>query len=86
MRTFGLHTKRQAVHLALERLLGGGPMGLREQLGMEGVGLRWAGVTIRSHIDALVAAVAIRLDVPVLHHDRDYDQITQHTGLRTVEM
>lgn len=47
--------------------------------------LRWAGVTIRSQIDALVAAVAIRLDVPVLHHDRDYDQITQHTALRTVE-
>lgn len=41
MRTFGLHTKRQAVNLALERLVGGGPMGLREQLEMEGVG--WEG-------------------------------------------
>lgn len=41
MRTFGLRTKREAVHLALERLLGGGPMSLDEQLDMEGVG--WDG-------------------------------------------
>ncbi|MBG7604995.1 MAG: PIN domain nuclease [Actinobacteria bacterium] len=47
--------------------------------------LRWRGVTIRSQIDALIAAVAIRLDVPVLHHDRDYEHITRHTSLRTVK-
>lgn len=41
MQTFGLRTKRQAVHLALERLLGGGPMTIDEQLAMEGVG--WDG-------------------------------------------
>lgn len=41
MRTFGLRTKRQAVQLALERLLGGGPMSVEEQLDMEGVG--WDG-------------------------------------------
>ncbi|NOX31163.1 MAG: type II toxin-antitoxin system VapB family antitoxin [Actinobacteria bacterium] len=41
MRTFGLRTKRQAVHLALERLLGGGPMSVEEQLDMEGIG--WEG-------------------------------------------
>ena len=41
MQTFGLRTKRQAVHLALERLLGGGPMTIEEQLAMEGVG--WDG-------------------------------------------
>ena len=41
MRTFGLRTKRQAVQLALERLLGGGPMSVEEQLEMEGVG--WDG-------------------------------------------
>ena len=38
MRTFGLRTKRQAVQLALERLLGGGPMTIQEQLEMEGAG------------------------------------------------
>lgn len=48
--------------------------------------LRWKGVTIRSQIDALIAAVAIRLNVPVLHHDRDYEHIAQHTVLRTVEL
>ena len=41
MRSFGLSTKRQAVHLALERLLGGGPMSVEEQLAMEGTG--WDG-------------------------------------------
>lgn len=46
--------------------------------------LRARGVTIRSQIDALVAAVAIRLDLPVLHRDRGYDQIARHTSLRLV--
>ena len=41
MRTFGVRTKREAVHLALERLPGGGPMRLDEQLSMEGAG--WDG-------------------------------------------
>ena len=41
MRTFGLQTKRQAVHFALERLLGGEPMSVEEQLAMEGAG--WEG-------------------------------------------
>ena len=41
MRTFGLRTKREAVQLALERLLGGEPMTLCEQLDMEGGG--WDG-------------------------------------------
>ena len=46
--------------------------------------LRWRGVTLRSQMDVLIAAVAIRLDVPVLHHDRDFDYITGHTPLRVV--
>jgi Arc/MetJ family transcription regulator len=41
MRTFGLRSKREAVHLALERLVGEGPMSVDEQLDMEGVG--WEG-------------------------------------------
>jgi Arc/MetJ family transcription regulator len=41
MRTFGLRTKREAVHLALERLVGGGPMSVEEQLDTEGIG--WDG-------------------------------------------
>ncbi len=43
---------------------------------------RRSGVTIRSHTDCLVAAVAIRLGVPVLHHDRDYTAIASRTALR----
>ena len=49
-------------------------------------GLRGRGVTVRSQIDALIAAVAIRLDVPVLHRDRDYDAIATHTRLATVSV
>jgi Arc/MetJ family transcription regulator len=41
MRAFGLRTKREAVQLALERLVGGGPMSVEEQLAMEGAG--WDG-------------------------------------------
>ncbi|MDE0169749.1 MAG: PIN domain-containing protein [bacterium] len=46
--------------------------------------LRWRGLIIRSQIDALIAAAAIRLDVPVLHHDRDFGYIAMHTALRVV--
>ncbi len=41
MRAFGLRTKRAAVQLALERLVGGDPMSVDDQLEMEGVG--WDG-------------------------------------------
>ena len=46
--------------------------------------LRWRGVTIRSQVDALIAAAAIRLGVPVLHRDRDYGRIAEHTALQLV--
>ncbi|MEO1064444.1 MAG: type II toxin-antitoxin system VapB family antitoxin [Actinomycetota bacterium] len=41
MRQFGLRTKREVVHLALERLVGGGPMTVDEQLATGGMG--WDG-------------------------------------------
>jgi hypothetical protein len=34
---------------------------------------RRAGLTIRSGIDCLIAACAIRNQLTVLHHDRDFD-------------
>ncbi len=46
--------------------------------------LRRRGITLRSQIDALIAAVAIRLDVPVLQLDRDYAHIAEHTSLKLV--
>lgn len=45
---------------------------------------RAAGATVRSQLDCLIAAVAIREDVPVLHADRDFDLIAKHTPLRLV--
>jgi predicted nucleic acid-binding protein len=48
-------------------------------------GCRGFGDTIRSSTDCLIAAIAIRNDVPVLHRDRDYDVIAKHFPLRTVK-
>ncbi|WP_158548019.1 type II toxin-antitoxin system VapC family toxin [Desertihabitans brevis] len=47
---------------------------------------RRAGDTVRSLGDCLVAATAIRLDVPVLHRDRDFEVLAVHCGLRTVSL
>ncbi len=44
--------------------------------------MRRDGITIRSHIDVLIAAAAIRLDLDVLHSDRDFDRIAEKTALR----
>ena len=49
MRAFDLHTKRQAVNFALERLVGGRPMTIEEQLEMEGIGWEDDLDTIRSN-------------------------------------
>ena len=40
------------------------------------------GVTIRSMVDCVIAAVAIRHDVPVLACDRDFVALAAHTPLR----
>ena len=42
---------------------------------------RRAGVTIRSGVDCLVAACAIRHRLELLHHDRDYDAIAKVSPL-----
>jgi predicted nucleic acid-binding protein len=43
---------------------------------------RRAGTTVRRLIDCLIAAVAIRADVPVLHADADFAALARHTSLR----
>lgn len=43
---------------------------------------RRGGETVRSLLDCMIAAVAIRHDVPVLHADRDFDALARHTALR----
>ena len=40
------------------------------------------GVTVRSMVDCLIGAVAIRNDVPVLALDRDFLALAEHTPLR----
>ena len=43
---------------------------------------RVQGLTIRSSMDCLIAAVALRHDLLVWHHDRDFDLIAQYRPLR----
>lgn len=43
---------------------------------------RRGGETVRKLIDCLIAAVAIRADVPVLHSDADFDVLARWTSLR----
>lgn len=43
---------------------------------------RQRGYTVRKLIDCLIAAVAIRGNVPVLQRDADFDILAQHTDLQ----
>ena len=45
---------------------------------------RSEGETVWRLIDCIIAAVAIRADVPVLHRDRDFDVLARHTELQIV--
>ncbi|MXW71414.1 MAG: PIN domain nuclease [Acidobacteria bacterium] len=42
---------------------------------------RQEGETVRRLVDCLIAAVAIRSGVPVLHRDGDFDVLARHTEL-----
>lgn len=43
---------------------------------------RQQGHTVRRLIDCLIAAVAVRADVPLLHLDADFDVLARYTPLR----
>ena len=43
--------------------------------------LRAQGITIRKTNDCIIAATAIIHAVPLLHHDRDFDQLQRHSTL-----
>ena len=43
---------------------------------------RRLGVTIRSGVDCLIAACALRHQLTVLHHDRDFDRLARFAPLR----
>jgi predicted nucleic acid-binding protein len=44
---------------------------------------RRQGETPRKLIDCLIAAIAIRVSVPILHTDADFDVLSRHTALTT---
>jgi predicted nucleic acid-binding protein len=44
------------------------------------------GLTIRTHVDCLIAAIAIRTDTDLLHNDSDFDSIAQATRLKIYAM
>lgn len=42
---------------------------------------RRVGYRVGNQLDCLIAAVAIRMELPLLHADRDFDAIAAHTPL-----
>jgi predicted nucleic acid-binding protein len=47
---------------------------------------RRAGYTVRSGVDCLIAACALRHRLTVLHHDRDYDALARVSALDVREV
>ena len=47
---------------------------------------RRAGATIRSGVDCVIAACAIRHELTVLYHDRDFEALTRISPLRAQEV
>ena len=43
---------------------------------------RQVGITVRTQIDCLIAAIAIRTGIPLLHQDSDFNAIAQITKLK----
>jgi len=43
---------------------------------------RCQGLTVRSSVDCLIAACALRHDLEILHRDRDFTALAQISGLR----
>jgi predicted nucleic acid-binding protein len=46
--------------------------------------LRRKGVTIRNAVDCMIASVALEHNIPLLHHDRDFDGIASLGQLKVV--
>jgi len=47
---------------------------------------RRRGLTVRSSVECLIAAIAIENRVPVWHRDRDFTAIARYTALETVKV
>lgn len=61
---------------------------MEESLFLEAASLyragRRRGLTIRSSVDCLIAACALRHDMPVLHSDRDYELLAEVSPLKAM--
>lgn len=44
--------------------------------------LRIKGITIRKPNDCLIAIICINNNIPLLHNDKDFDNIAKHTSLK----
>ena len=62
------------------------PMDRRVFLKAAGIyrSLRRRGFTIRRSVDCMIAAVSIEHGIALLHHDRDFDPMEVHCGLKVV--
>ena len=47
-------------------------------------GLRQKGITIRKSMDCVIASVAIELNIPLLHNDKEFRPIESHFGLKVL--
>ena len=47
---------------------------------------RRGGETVRKLLDCLIAAVAIRSGIPILHADNDFDAMARHTDLEVATL
>lgn len=45
---------------------------------------RARGLTVRSSVDSIIAAIAIKESLTVLHKDRDFLQIAKYSGLKQI--
>ena len=77
-------TAAAELHSALDKLAQADPIGREDWLNSARVyrSCREAGLTVRSPMDCLIASHAIRLQVPVLAIDRDFEAIASCTPLR----
>jgi hypothetical protein len=59
---------------------------LRDAIVLEAIQLyrttRAAGLTVRSSVDCVIAACALRHDLEIVHRDRDFGQLAAVSGLR----
>ncbi|MCD6580853.1 MAG: PIN domain nuclease [Desulfuromusa sp.] len=48
--------------------------------------LRKKGITVRKTIDIIIGTFCIVENIPLLHDDRDFDPMTKHLSLRTINL